>query len=293
MKAFLALVKREHIEHRAAFVYAPAAILLIFTVAIFSAVLLGRLRVEWDFGMPGAGKFFEIGFMGMAGFWWIYLLPVLFFYFADAFSADRRNNAMLFWKSMPQSDLKILGTKTFAGLVAFPALVFLAMLATGVVLMGVSAAMALRIDQMAAPDPVGLFSSFFQVSAVALAFLIFALVWYAPFYVWVGGLSTVFGRWSIPLAFLIPALLGLFENLLFFGDGPDGGYVFSFLNARSQFAVDREIWQAQILSETPLEASVLIGNLISNIDWVGMATGILFAGIVLYLASEYRRRVID
>ena len=40
--------------------------------------------------------------------WLAYLAVALFFYFGDAFSADRRNNAMLFWKSMPVSDLKIL-----------------------------------------------------------------------------------------------------------------------------------------------------------------------------------------
>ena len=66
---------------------------------------------------PGIGYgVFDVGYAGIALLWFGYLLIALFFYFADAFSADRRNNAMLFWKSMPQGDFKILLSKLVAGL---------------------------------------------------------------------------------------------------------------------------------------------------------------------------------
>ena len=62
----------------------------------------------------------------MGVLWFVYLMVALFFYFADAFNADRRNNAMLFWKSMPQSDFKMLMSKMLAGMTILPALIFCA-----------------------------------------------------------------------------------------------------------------------------------------------------------------------
>ena len=43
--------------------------------------------------------------------WLGYLTLMLFVFFASSFSADRKDNALLFWKSIPVSDLEILGTK--------------------------------------------------------------------------------------------------------------------------------------------------------------------------------------
>ncbi len=88
--------------------------------------LAGRIRADY-FGeeIGGTLKFYELAFMASIAGWTFYLLITLFFYYADAFSADKRNNAMLFWKSMPVSDLKVLSSKMVAGLTVFPALIFL------------------------------------------------------------------------------------------------------------------------------------------------------------------------
>ena len=91
-------------------------------------------------------KFFEIGFLGMAALWFVYLMVALFFYFADAFNADRRNNAMLFWKSMPVSDFSILGSKMLAGLTIFPALIFGALLGQRVVRLRLHAMTAIGLN---------------------------------------------------------------------------------------------------------------------------------------------------
>jgi uncharacterized membrane protein len=56
-------------------------------------------------------KIYELGYLVLLALWLAYLAVALFFYFGDAFSADRRNNAMLFWKSMPITDAKILTSR--------------------------------------------------------------------------------------------------------------------------------------------------------------------------------------
>ena len=65
--------------------------------------------------------------------------------------------------------------------------------------------------------------AFAQVTLFGVVFFVLAMAWYAPFFAWVGGLSTIFGRWSLPLAFVIPGLLAVIENVSFFGQGPRGG----------------------------------------------------------------------
>ncbi len=80
----------------------------------------GRFATFQKVGIVTGGKGFEFGFLALSALWMVYLMATLFFYFADAFSADSRNNAMLFWKSMPQSDFKILASKLTAGLHPVP-----------------------------------------------------------------------------------------------------------------------------------------------------------------------------
>src|SRR5262245_46245736 len=112
MRAMTALIKRELLEHRAMFLYAPAILLGVLTLV----VLMGLFNRAPDIsangmGMGGTILIYQLAIAGAFGAWSIYTGIGLFFYYADSFSADRRNNALLFWKSMPQSDLKVLSSK--------------------------------------------------------------------------------------------------------------------------------------------------------------------------------------
>lgn len=290
MISMIALIKREYLEHRGAFLYAPAIILGLLTLVTLGAVGLDRMRLPPAFAATGA-RVFELGMLAMALLWLIYLMASLFFYYADAFNADRRNNSMLFWKSMPVSDFQILSAKMLAGFTIFPALIFVAMLLGGFIVYGLTLAAAMRIPGLTAPDLGSLLWSTGQVSMVSIVFAFTALLWYAPFFAWVGGLSTLVGRWSIPLAFLIPGVLGLFEGLLIDG-GPDGGYLLSFLRQRMHFGIEEEEMKLGFLTGQPLDAMARINDHMASIDWTQMAGGLIVAALLVYAASEYRRRFI-
>jgi ABC-2 type transport system permease protein len=294
MKATLALMKREYLEHRGAFLYAPLALLVLFGVAMFGALLSNRVEIGVSVGMPSALKAYEMGVMAMAGLWWVYLLAALFFYFADAFSADSRNNAMLFWKSMPVSDLRVLATKALSGLVLFPAIIVAFALAGAMLLyLGVMVGVTI-LPAMVPPAPVDILAVLGNIAVLALGYLALSLLWFAPFYAWVGMLSTLFRRWSMPLAFLIPGVAGIIENLFFYGrGGPDGGYILSYLRARSQFGFERGELQAAFFSDTPASAPDLLASLVASLDWTQMAIGLVVAVILVVAASEYRRRVLE
>lgn len=290
MKSLTALIHREYLEHRGAFLFAPALILGVLTAIMLSGVAFGRFQVEEKFDLIPVLKVFEFGFLAVSGLWFLYLMAALFFYYADAFSADRRNNAMLFWKSMPVSDFKILSSKLLAGLSLFPALIFGAMLVSGLLVFAGIVFSALMLGQTV-PSLAAFIGSAAQVAGFSLVFIPLALLWYAPFFAWVGLLSTLFRRWSIPLAFLIPGLAGLAENLLFNGSGPEHGYLLGYLHDRLQFGIERmDLDESMILA--PLDAAAMLTRLLATIDWTQFAGGLVVAALLVYVASEYRRRFV-
>ncbi len=294
MKSLTALIKREYLEHRGAFLYAPAVILVVLTVIMLSGIGIGRFEAQARVAIVSGAKGFEFGFLAMSALWMVYLLLALFFYFADAFSADSRNNAMLFWKSMPQSDFKILASKMLAGFSIFPALIFVALVLSGVIVFVGVVIMLATVPGFTVSDPSAFFASALNILAFDLGYLVLALLWYAPFFAWVGLLSVLFRRWSIPLAFLIPALVGLAENLLFRNifEDRDGGFVLSYLRDRINFAVGRDDIFATMMQDSTFNAGSLFTRLLTEVDWSQLVGGVGVAFVLVYLASEYRRRFV-
>lgn len=290
LRTWRALLVREYLEHRIAFLYFPAGILLLLTLSSLSGLFTNRVRLTL---LPLAGnavKLFEIGDLLIMALWYAYLCITLFFYFGDAFAADRRNNAMFFWKSMPVSDLRILASKFLAGVTLFPIIIYIAGLIGGLVLLGLMSLASSMVSGFPPIDPMALLTSYGQIGLFAAAYIALALLWYAPFLAWVGGLSTVFGRWSLPLAFVIPGLAAVVENLVAFGNGPRGGYVWGYLSQRWQFGLTDQDYGAMIINPVRFNAGNVISVLLLRIDWVSLGAGLVFAALIMWAASEYRRR---
>lgn len=299
MKSLTALIKREYLEHRGAFVYAPAVLLVLLTVIMLSGIGLGRFHSNgFDtaarIGVVSGAKGFEFGFLGLSALWMGYLLIALFFYFADAFSADIRNNAMLFWKSMPQTDFKILASKMLAGLTIFPALILAALALSGVVVFIGVVIMLVTVPGITTSDPGAFLASALNILGFDIGYLVLALLWYAPFFAWVGLLSALFRRWSIPLAFLIPGLVGLAENMLFRNvfSAPDAGFVLNYLRHRMDFSIGREDIWAALAQDGAFNAGALYARFLAQVDWGQLVGGVAVAFVLVFLASEYRRRFV-
>jgi ABC-2 type transport system permease protein len=138
MRAFIALVHRELIEHRGAFVLGPLLLVAIIMGVTILAFTVGRVDTRFTGDLlnvlPLAVLFWASLMLGIG--WGLYLLATLFFYCADGFAADKRNNAMLFWKSMPVSDFTVLLAKLTASVTVLPGAVF------GVVLLSMALMLA-------------------------------------------------------------------------------------------------------------------------------------------------------
>lgn len=291
MRSIAALIHREYLEHRGAFLYAPAVLLVLFTFAMVSALVMHGGDLPYRFATSTALRFYEAAFVALGGLWFLYLMAALFFYYADAFNADRRNNAMLFWKSMPLSDFKVLASKMLAGMTLFPVLIFAMLIVTGLVLYGLVGLAAVVRPQQAMPGILDVLSSSLQIAGYGIVHLALAMLWYAPFFAWVGALSTLVGRWSIPVAFLIPGIAILAERL-FLRDFAADSIILNYLRGRTKFGPEpTDVW-VDIFAAQRIDASRMIADLVASIDWVQMGGGLIVAAVLVYLASEYRRRVL-
>jgi ABC-2 type transport system permease protein len=296
MRAFLALVRREFIEHRGAFFIAP--LVLVAILFILTLLAFGVDRVDTRFSglmvtiLPI--RVFEVGFAGFAMAWMVYMAFVLFFYCADGFAADKRNNAMLFWKSMPVSDLRILVSKLVAAMTILPFTIFMIALFSIVLLFGVAYVTTL-ISGIASVSLLGNIALVYaQMTLTFAVVLVCALLWYLPYMALVGALATAMGRWAIPLTLLLPTVISALEWVTLGGKHPFDTRVWSYLNYRSSFAPlpfeQFDDFEGLDMARKSFDAMGYIGELLMTFDWLQVGIGVLFAGVVIYLASEYRRR---
>lgn len=291
LKSWLGLFRREYLEHRLPFVWLPLGILAMLTLAAVYSLGTNRSELTIAIATPIALQFFEAACLGIMAFWLLYLMIAQFFYFADTFNADRRNNAIFFWKSMPVSDLKILTAKYLSGTGVFALILFVIALVAALVFFLLFNAAGLLMHNLLLPDPLTLVGSLGQVALFAVVYWVLTMIWFAPIFAWIAGLSAVVGRWSIALAFVIPGLIVVVENIVFFRYVPRGGYFWGFLSERiTPLELGLTEQDLTKLAGIPFRAGDFIGRLIAHADWPGMVGGVAFAVIVIALASEWRRR---
>jgi hypothetical protein len=292
MKAFFALVHREFIEHRGAFFLAPlvlVGVVFLLTVLAFS---VGRLDTRFSGQLLTVVPtwVFEAGFAGLAAGWLVYLGFVLFFYCADGFAADKRNNAMLFWKSMPVSDLKVLASKLTAAMTILPGAIVAVALLSIVLMFGVAYVTTMMAGLGSATLLGSIAVIFAQMALVFLVVTVCGLLWYLPYMALVGAMATAVGRWAIPLALLLPSIVSVLEWVTLGGRHPFSTATWAYLDYRSKMPISFDyldrVWEGQ----ERFDAALFVTDLLQKFDWVQVGIGALFAALVVYVASEYRRR---
>jgi len=294
MKAFSALVHRELIEHKGAFLYGPLILVGVLFGATLLAFTVGRVDARFSGAIFTVAplRVFEVGFLGFGIGWGLYMMSVLFFYCADGFAADKRNNAMLFWKSMPVSDFKVLMSKLTAGITILPGTVYAVALLSGLLLYSVAFATML-INGTASFAILGSIVTIYLHSALAiLVVLACGLLWYLPAMALVGAIATAVGRWAIPISLLLPVLISTLEWVTLGGLHPFDTNTWRFIEYRSALP-DTPYAEAWITADQPFSGPAFAADLIVGMDWAQVGMGAIFAVLVIYIASEYRRRVND
>jgi ABC-2 type transport system permease protein len=135
------------------------------------------------------------------------------FYALDALHGERRDRSILFWKSLPVSDLTIVLSKASVPLVVLPLIALALGVATQLIVLLLRTAVLLGNGLSAAPLWAELL--FLQDPLVQLYGLTVHALWFAPIYGWLLLVSAWAGRTPFLWAVLPPLALGAVERIAF------------------------------------------------------------------------------
>lgn len=209
-------------------------------------------------------------------------LTVGFFYCLDALHGERRDRSILFWKSLPVSDLTTILAKASIPLLVLPLLVFAIAVTTHLIMLPLNAAALLVGGAAASLRQLPLF----QMEFVLFYGLIVVALWHAPVYGWLLLVSAWARRATFLWAVLPLAAICAFERIAF-----RTSYFGSLLEDRLYgFAEDAFALHGQ--TGVPVDphfipvAALTPGKFLSTPGlWIGLAC----AAIFLVAAARLRR----
>jgi ABC-2 type transport system permease protein len=140
-------------------------------------------------------------------------LIVAAFYCLGALHNERRDRSILFWKSLPVSDLTTVLAKAAMPILVLPAIVFAVVVAVHLIMLALSSAILMA----GGVDPGTTFASLpvLRMWLVALWAVIVLALWYAPIWAWLMVISAWARRAPFLWAVLPPLALMVIEKIAF------------------------------------------------------------------------------
>jgi len=204
------------------------------------------------------------------------------FYCLDALHSERSDRSILFWKSLPVSDLTTVLSKASIPLAVLPALTFVLILATQLVVM-LMRSIALLADGPSAAT-VSTQLPLLHMSLALLYGLTVMALWHAPIYGWLLLVSGWARRAAFLWAVLPPVAIIVVEKIAF-----NTSYVGSLLHSRLLGGVARAFAATPPSGAPfdPLTAQLTPGRFLAT---PGLWLGLGCAGLFLFAAVRLRRQ---
>ncbi len=204
---------------------------------------------------------------------------VSIFYSLDALYGERRERSILFWKSLPVSDLTTVLSKASILLLVLPIVAFAITLGVELIMLIVSSAVLAASGQSVAAfwNQLQLFHVMFQL---LYHLVTIHMLWYAPMYAWLLLISAWARRAPFLWAVLPPFAIYIFEKTAF-----HTSYFVAFLQDR--FSGGNEALD-KIHGNFPMDPGMVMTPL-SFLLTPGLWLGLLFAAASLYAAARLRR----
>jgi ABC-2 type transport system permease protein len=177
-QVFFWSVRRELWENRSLYI-APLAVaaVALFAFSISATVGIWEKPLRLNPAQPQAPYDMAAGLLMLTG------IVVSVFYCLDALHGERRDRSILFWKSLPVSDLTTVLSKASIPLVVLPLLIFAITFAMQWIMLLVSSAVLLASGQSVAALWTNL--SFLRMSLLLLYHIVTShAIWPAPIYCW-------------------------------------------------------------------------------------------------------------
>lgn len=221
MNAFITLLRRETWEHRSVYIV-PAVVGGILLLTHFYGIVEASRHEDWSYivsrftDLAAHKRTGVLGALltGAAVPFVIAMAFVTFFYLLDALYSDRKDRSILFWKSMPVTDLSTVLSKFATASVVIPLLTLaivaatqIVMMLTGTVLVWIGGGSAWEL--IWSPAPV------FQVWTLLLYLALIGAIWLAPVAGWLLLASAWARRGPFLWAVLPPIAVGWAEYAMF------------------------------------------------------------------------------
>jgi ABC-2 type transport system permease protein len=139
---------------------------------------------------------------------------VSIFYSLDALYGERRDRSILFWKSLPVSDLTAVLAKASVPLLVLPLLAFAITVVTESIMVLLSSLVLLASGQ-SVPTLWSHLELYQTLSGLLYHLVTVHMLWYAPFYAWLLLVSAWARRAPFLWALLPPFAIGVFEKIAF------------------------------------------------------------------------------
>lgn len=202
-------VRRELLENRSIYI-APLAVAAVIVFGLLIAMLAHLSRAKLDWEPDKLAQPYNVA----AGALMVTTMIVAIFYCLDALYGERRDRNVLFWKSMPVSDLTTVLSKMAIPLVILPLVTFATIVATQLVMLLLSSAVLAASGQNAAALWTKL--PWVQSSLMLLYHLLSVhSLYYAPIFGWLLLASAWARRLPFLWAFLPLAAIGIIEKMVF------------------------------------------------------------------------------
>jgi ABC-2 type transport system permease protein len=225
---FATLIKREFWESRALYL-APLIAAGVMLVLWVWGTMFAATNFNYTFSRPPTpfpGDMTRLG-VGLFGF----TMQLLFvsslvcgFYLLDCLYSERKDRSILFWKSLPVSDLQTVLSKFVVAMLIVPMGVFLLGTILYPILFGIAAAGVPNFEYITGGWNTG---EWVRAELAMLGALLVSQLWYAPVAAWTM-LASVLSRRSPALIALVPiVVLVICEGVMF-----RTRYVLSFVGHR-------------------------------------------------------------
>lgn len=217
VRPFYWSLRREVWENRSIYIAPAAVALLILLSAFINVMRIPEGAIPFQRLQEISPDYMRLASMSLYGIVAIILGGtagiVGWFYCLDALYSERRERSVLFWKSLPISDVTTVLSKVLTGMLVVPlvaliigiALYFVLMLIATVLLLANGVNGALLITN----------GAFFESLLVHLYTATAAILWSAPLYAWAIFVSSWVRRATFLWALLPPAAIALVEGLAF------------------------------------------------------------------------------
>ncbi|HEY3858951.1 MAG TPA: hypothetical protein VGM47_04990 [Gammaproteobacteria bacterium] len=307
LKVDKTLIRREFWENRSLWMVPAvvAGILTVLSIYMLVAVLIGHSQTVNNVDLAN-GTHFQLDNLpdfrdadddavsmfvrmvtyGLAFLFNLLMQIVVFFYLLDSLYAERRDRSVLFWRSMPVSDMRSVLAKLGTALISVTAITFVITVAFQLVLL----VLFLIMGSVVGTHPWALLAhpGAFASSWLLLAYgLIVQAIWYLPFYGWYMLASSWAKKVPFLWAILVPAGV-MFAELWVFHTGSFARMLLAYKLHWLQLAFNLDPIEMQSWKHMDLSGPVMglsnIGQIIASPSlWIGLvvATAFIYGAIWL------------